>query len=123
MFHQKDTLEKELEEKMKSLDGAVSQGRNGSSPSTSGHDSDSSPTESARAALRRDVQHLEALLGFLQKEFAPLKEKSESLAHENVVTFDILWLFFHEGSEVIYKDVHAGLKSAGKVFPQCLSLV
>ena len=119
MFHQKETLGKELEEKKSLLE---SEDRNGSSPSTRGHDSDSNPTQSARAALRRDVQHLEALLSFLEIEFAPLKEKSESLRHENVVTFDILWLFFHEGSEVIYKDVHAGLKSVGKVFRQCLNV-
>jgi hypothetical protein len=65
--------------------------------------------------LRLGVLHLESLLAFLDKEFQPMKQKMDALMSKNTVTFDILWLLFPEGSEVIFKDVSTDLKRAGKV--------
>lgn len=68
--------------------------------------------------LRLGVLHLESLLAFLDKEFQPMKQKMDALMSKNTVTFDILWLLFPEGSEVIFKDLSTDLKRAGKVcFP------
>jgi hypothetical protein len=41
----------------------------------------------------------------------------DSFLTENKVTFDILWLLFPEGSEVIFKDPISDMKCAGKVKP------
>src|SRR6266496_4937586 len=65
--------------------------------------------------LRLEVVHLESLLEFLDKEFQPMKQKMDALMSKNTVTFDILWLLFPEGSEVIFKDPNTDLKRAGKV--------
>lgn len=97
-------MQKELAEKERLLDEATE-------------------AERALAGLPRDILHLKTLITFLDEQFAPMKKKSESLLEENTVTYDVLWLLFHEGSEVIYKDVHAGLKSAGRVSQSCLNHV
>lgn len=65
--------------------------------------------------LRLEVQHLESLLEFLDEEYEPMRQKSEELLRNSTVTFDVLWLLFPEGSEVIFKDQNSELKCAGKV--------
>jgi hypothetical protein len=70
-----------------------------------------------RQDLLVEVEHLESLLQFLDKEFQPLKAKLEKLTTENKITFNIIWLLFPEGSEVIFNDPVSDLKRAGKVCP------
>ena len=64
---------------------------------------------------RLEVSHLESLLEFLDREFEPAKEKIHTFLTEKKVTFDILWLIFRSGSDVIYKDPLSDVKCAGKV--------
>lgn len=68
-----------------------------------------------RQELPLEAEHLESLLQFLDKEFQPLQAKMEKLTSENKITFDIIWLLFPEGSELIFKDPVSDLKCAGKV--------
>src|SRR5947207_13667719 len=42
--------------------------------------------------LRLEVLHLESLLGFLDKEFEPMKQKMDALMSKNTVKFDIICL-------------------------------
>lgn len=65
--------------------------------------------------IRLEVLHLESLLQFLDQEFEPVKQKMDRVLTENKITFDILWLLFPEGSEVIFKDPISDVKCAGKV--------
>jgi hypothetical protein len=66
--------------------------------------------------VRLEILHLESLLGFLDKEFQPMKEKMETLMSKNTLTFDVLWLLYPEGSEIIFKDLNTDLKRGGKVW-------
>lgn len=66
--------------------------------------------------VRLEVLHLESLLQFLDKEYQPVKQKMDTLMANNTSTFDILWLLFPEGSEVIFEEPSTRLKMAGKVY-------
>jgi hypothetical protein len=44
-----------------------------------------------------------------------MEAKIEKLTSEDKITFDILWLLFPEGSEIIFKDPISDLKGAGRV--------
>ena len=66
--------------------------------------------------VRLEVLHLESLLQFLDKEYQPVKQKMDALMADNKITFDIVWLLFPEGSELIFADPNTYLKAAGKVY-------
>jgi len=67
--------------------------------------------------LDLEIQHLQTLLDFLEVEFESIKQKAEALLLTNHVTFELLWYFLPEGSEISFVDVHSGLTCAGKIFP------
>ena len=124
MFHQVEQLQKVLEEKERLVKDCAPKETGNDTSTPEGHPStpegpsdgsEPSSTDPTPATLRKEIQELKALLTYLDEELMPMKKKSETLFEENKVTFDILWLLFHEGTEVIFQDVRVGLKSAGKV--------
>ena len=128
MFLQRDALQKELEEMQKLLEDSDEDQTKETktsilAPQGWGLDGSQPPTTNpGDTGVRKDIAHLKALITFLEEEFMPMKKKLDTLLEGNTVTYDILWLLYHEGCEVIYSDVHAGVKSAGKVFLQSLAL-
>jgi hypothetical protein len=66
--------------------------------------------------VRLEVLHLESLIQFLDKEYQPVKQKMDALMANDSSTFDILWLLFPEGSEVIFEEPSTRLKMTGKVY-------
>lgn len=81
-------------------------------PTTLERDEPFTPPESE---LDTEIQHLQVLLKFLEEEFESVKEKAEALLIKKQITFELLWYFFCEGTEVIFVDGNSGLKCAGKV--------
>ena len=52
---------------------------------------------------------------FLQPELQPLKEKLEACVNHDTISYDLLWLLFHEGTDIIFKDLQTQIKGAGRV--------
>lgn len=65
--------------------------------------------------LDLEVQHLRALLDFLEEEFESVKQKAQALLLTGHVTFELLWYLLPEGSDITFPDVNSGLTCAGKV--------
>jgi|SRR5277367_2000634 len=62
-----------------------------------------------------EILHLHYLISFLQTELQPIKEKFEALANNDTISYDLLWLLFPEGSDIIFKDWQTNIKGASKV--------
>jgi hypothetical protein len=67
--------------------------------------------------LRLQIVHLEKLLKFLEKEFAPTRQKLNDLLASNDMKFSLLWCLFCLGSVITFKDYESGLNMAGEVCP------
>ena len=65
--------------------------------------------------LRLQTLHLEKLLKFLEKEFAPTRQKLNNLLLSNDMKFSLLWCLFRLGSVITFKDYESGLNMAGEV--------
>lgn len=67
------------------------------------------------SALRQQVQHLEKLIKFLEKEFEPTRQKLRDLAVTGEIKFSLLWALFRLGSVITFRDNESGLVMAGEV--------
>ena len=67
------------------------------------------------STLRQQVQHLEKLIKFLEKEFAPTRQKLKDLAVTGEIKFSLLWAVFRLGSVITFRDNESGLVMAGEV--------
>ena len=65
--------------------------------------------------LRLQVQHLEKLTKFLEKEFGPTRQKLKDLAATGEIKFNLLWALFRLGSVITFRDNESGLVMAGEV--------
>lgn len=74
---------------------------------------DDSPVEAS--TLRLQVQHLEKLIKFLDKEFAPTRQKLKDLAVTGEIKFSLLWALFRLGGVITFRDNESGLVMAGEV--------
>lgn len=73
------------------------------------------PVLSTDPELQLEIEHLRALVTFLENEFRAAKAKLETLLSSNSITFDLLWLLFADLREVTFVDIPSGLRCAGKV--------
>jgi len=78
-------------------------------------------TESDANVLKADVLrvqtlHLQKLLNFLEKEFAPTRQRLNDLLASNDMKFSLLWCLFRLGSVITFKDYDSGLNMAGEVY-------
>jgi hypothetical protein len=67
------------------------------------------------ALLRLRILHLEKLIRFLEKEFAPVRQELDALLLSGDIKFDLLWCLLRRGSAVTFKDHQSGLPMAGEV--------
>jgi hypothetical protein len=95
---------------------------NGASTPTTKETPTSVTTETVRddnskgaSALRLQVQHLEKLTKFLEKEFAPTRQKLKDLAATGEIKFNLLWALYRLGSVITFRDNESGLIMAGEV--------
>lgn len=66
--------------------------------------------------IRLQTLHLQKLLNFLEKEFAPTRQKLSDLLATNDMKFSLLWCLFRLGSVITFKDYESGLNMAGEVY-------
>lgn len=59
--------------------------------------------------------HLQALIAYLEKQFALSEEEMDRLLPKNKIRHHLLWCLFPLGSEIIFKDPASGVTCAGKV--------
>ena len=67
------------------------------------------------SASNLEIQHLGILIEFLDNEFDLVKQKTQALLAKTHITFELLWYFLPEGSEVAFTEQNSGLTCAGKV--------
>lgn len=94
-----------------------------STPTATKETLDSIPTETTTddkvvgaSGLRLQVQHLEKLTKFLEKEFAPTRQKLKDLAVSGEIKFNLLWALYRLGTVITFRDHESGLIMAGEVY-------
>ena len=127
MFHQIRTLREELERQLEDLSEGVDEHQTKMTAERhqrrdsdrAGHQTKFLATHDTTTTKtqKTEIEELKALISVLEEEYGPMVNKLDSLLVTKKISYDILWMLFHAGSEVIYKDIHAGLKCAGKVCP------
>lgn len=65
--------------------------------------------------LSQEILQLQELISFLKGQFDTVKLKLDTLLNQKKITFDLLWLYFPIGSEILFDDQNTNLDCAGTV--------